>query len=196
MTGRRNAASCPGARGSGSTPRTRSPLQAPALARPRPLAATRWTSPSCACAGSRTSPTSTRWPPSPASRCATRALPQTSSAPTSSSSPARRRPSPIWSRCVTTGSIWRWPAAPHPAGPILGICGGYQLLGERIEDTVESHAGVVMALGCCRSRRCSPPTQLLRRRAGQRHRGSAASSRRATRSAMATRARAAAASRF
>lgn len=32
-------------------------------------------------------------------------------------------------------------------GAVLGVCGGYQLLGERVEDDVESRAGVVAGLG-------------------------------------------------
>jgi adenosylcobyric acid synthase len=58
-------------------------------------------------------------------------------------------------------------AARAAAGdPILGICGGYQLLGERIEDSVESRRGVVEGLGLLPISTAFAPEKLLRRRAG------------------------------
>ncbi|WCB93007.1 Cobyric acid synthase [Baekduia alba] len=50
--------------------------------------------------------------------------------------------------------------------PILGICGGYQLLGHRIEDDVESRSGVVNGLGLLPVDTVFDPTKLLRRQAG------------------------------
>jgi len=58
-------------------------------------------------------------------------------------------------------------AARAAAGaPILGICGGYQLLGERIEDHVESGAGAVAGLGLLPVSTVFELDKLLRRRAG------------------------------
>ncbi|HET9074535.1 MAG TPA: cobyric acid synthase [Solirubrobacteraceae bacterium] len=51
-------------------------------------------------------------------------------------------------------------------GPILGICGGYQLLGEQIEDDVESGRGVVRGLGLLPVSTRFAPDKLLRRRHG------------------------------
>src|SRR4051812_401949 len=59
-------------------------------------------------------------------------------------------------------------AARAAAGdPILGVCGGYQLLGERIDDDVESGRGAVAGLGLLPVSTRFEPEKLLRRRAGR-----------------------------
>src|SRR4051812_44364581 len=58
-------------------------------------------------------------------------------------------------------------AARAAAGdPILGICGGYQLLGERIDDGVESRRGTVDGLGLLPVTTTFAPDKLLRRPTG------------------------------
>ncbi len=51
--------------------------------------------------------------------------------------------------------------------PVLGICGGYQLLGARIHDDVESRRGAVSGLGPLPVATRFAPTKVLRRRAGR-----------------------------
>jgi adenosylcobyric acid synthase len=51
--------------------------------------------------------------------------------------------------------------------PILGICGGYQLLGERILDEVESGEGAADGLGVLPVSTTFAPEKLLRRRTGR-----------------------------
>jgi adenosylcobyric acid synthase len=52
-------------------------------------------------------------------------------------------------------------------GPILGICGGYQLLGEHIDDEVESRRGAVAGLGLLPVSTVFARDKVLRRRAGR-----------------------------
>ena len=54
-----------------------------------------------------------------------------------------------WLReCGIDAAVQRHAAAGRP---VLGICGGYQMLGDVIDDPVESGAGEVPGLGLCRS---------------------------------------------
>jgi adenosylcobyric acid synthase len=58
-------------------------------------------------------------------------------------------------------------ARAQAGGPILGICGGYQLLGERIDDAVESGRGSIAALGLLPAHTEFHPDKVLRHRSGR-----------------------------
>jgi adenosylcobyric acid synthase len=69
---------------------------------------------------------------------------------------------------LRAGALDRALAARAAAGaPILGVCGGYQLLGERIEDEVESGRGAVAGLGLLPVSTRFAADKLLRRRRGR-----------------------------
>jgi adenosylcobyric acid synthase len=69
---------------------------------------------------------------------------------------------------LRTAGLDRAIAARAAAGaPILGICGGYQLLGEQIVDRVESRQGTVAGLGLLPVFTTFAPDKLLRRRRGR-----------------------------
>ena len=105
------------------------------------------------CRSCRTSPISTisiRSMPSPRSisfACGpARRCPAT---PISSCCPARRRPSPISTRCARPDSISTSPRIGAAAAWCLGLCGGYQMLGRSIADPdgIEGPPGKVDGLG-------------------------------------------------
>src|SRR5207237_562404 len=58
-------------------------------------------------------------------------------------------------------------AALPPSATVLGICGGYQMLGRTIDDGVESGAGAVAGLGRLPARTRFEPTKVTRPRHGR-----------------------------
>ena len=150
----RRSACCRGRPASGSTPRTPSSLDAGAARRRAAAARRRGSSAGRggpAARGSPTSPTSTRWPPSPASlvRFAT--------------SPAELADADLvvlpGTRATVADLAWlrdrgladAIPAGPAAGRPVLGICGGYQMLG-RPDRRRRSSRAAARSTGsaCCR----------------------------------------------
>jgi adenosylcobyric acid synthase len=70
-------------------------------------------------------------------------------------------------RLCATGLDRALAARAAAGGPILGICGGYQLLGERIHDEVESRRGAVDGLGLLPVTTRFAAEKLLRRPSGR-----------------------------
>jgi adenosylcobyric acid synthase len=90
---------------------------------------------------------------------------RSSPTPTSSCCPARAPRSPTWPGCAARAR--RVLAARAAEGrPVLGICGGYQMLGTSIDDDVESRAGTVDGLGCCPVRTAFGAEKVLGRPTG------------------------------
>ena len=122
------------------------------------------TSPSSASRGSPTSPTSTRSPSSPACACA--------SCDRGDARPARPRDPPGHegdgrrprAGCASEGSTGR---RRGDRRAVLGICGGYQMLGHTIADPVESGRGDVAGLGHLDVDTVFEPTKLDRQRRGE-----------------------------
>ena len=69
--------------------------------------------------------------------------------PISSSCRARRRRSPVSQRCATAGFDIDIAAHVRRGGTVLGLCGGYQMLGRTVADPdgIEGPAGTVAGLG-------------------------------------------------
>jgi adenosylcobyric acid synthase len=70
-------------------------------------------------------------------------------------------------RLVRSGIAEALAARADGGGPILGLCGGYQMLGERMDDEIESRRGQVRGLGLLPVSTTFQAEKLLRRRRGR-----------------------------
>ena len=104
-------------------------------------------SPSAPCRSCPTSPTWTRWPPSRASWCGSWTGRRSWPTPTSSSCPGTRGTVRALEWLRERGLADALARRAAEQRPVLGICGGFQILGEHIEDDVESRRGHVDGLG-------------------------------------------------
>ena len=137
----------------------RTPLARPGLARQRGRARLRHVAPPSRArrhpahrsrSGSPASPTPPTWtlsPPNPASTCSRPRARPTSRVRTSSCCRAAAPPSPTSTGCERLGLAEALRRRAAAGRPILGICGGYQMLAGLIDDPVESDRGTVPGLG-------------------------------------------------
>ncbi len=114
--------------------------------------------------GSRTSTISICSPPNLRCACGTWTGPRRWGRPTSSSFRAANRPSPT-SSLRETGLADGVVARARGGTPVLGICGGYQMLGERLRDPlgVESPTAETPGLGLLPARTTFVPEKRTRR---------------------------------
>ena len=117
------------------------------LGRPRPARHDGCGSPWCACRASPTPPTSRRSPPSRACGSASRSHRRRARRRRPASScPGPRPRSTTWAGCASAGWPTRSRPRRAPARRVLGICGGFQMLG-RGSTTTSSPRGRVAGLG-------------------------------------------------